>query len=168
MGKKRIPTLFPYLLTEVCERFPELKKISFMSSNPWDFSDELIDIIAKYPQIDRALHLPLQAGSTEILKRMKRFYSKEDYLNLVQKIERKIPKVEFTTDIIVGFPGETDKDFQDSVDVAKKVGFKRAYVARYSVRKGTFAAENYKDDISQKIKRERFHILDKLINKEAR
>jgi tRNA A37 methylthiotransferase MiaB len=165
MGKTRVPTLFPYLLEELC-KIKGLEKISFVSSNPWDFSNELINVIARNPQIDRMIHLPLQSGDDDILKKMNRFYSQSDYLDLISKIVKKVPEAEFTTDIIVGFPGETAKAFENTVKVCKIAGFKRAYVARYSPRKGTFASEHYKDDVSQKVKRERFHILDEMVNRE--
>lgn len=164
LGKTRIPTLFPYLLEEICQ-IKNFKKINFMSANPWDFSDELIEMIAKYPRINREIHLPFQAGDDEILKKMNRFYTKQEYLDLIKKIKTKIPEANFTTDIIVGFPGETEQQFQETVNLCKKVNFNVAYISEYSPRINTQAASKYQDDITNEEKNRRFHVLDKLINK---
>ncbi len=163
MGKKRIKSRFPELLENVAKR--NLDKISFISSNPWDFSDELIETIAKHKNIDRLIHLPFQSGNDEILKRMNRAYTKQEYLELVQKIKSKVKDVRFSTDIIVGFPGETDEQFLDTVDVCKKVGFEIAYINKYSPRLGTVSAKIFENDIPMKIKKERWVILDQLVNK---
>ncbi len=162
MGRNRIPTLFPYLLEEIA-KLP-FSKVNFLSSNPWDFSDELIDIIAKYKNINREIHLPVQSGDNEILKRMNRNYTREEYFDLIKKIKHKIPEVEFTTDIIVGFPSETEEQFQNTVDLCKQVNFNIAYIAYYSPRPGT-VAEKMEDNIEWKEKKRRFHVLDSLINK---
>lgn len=154
--------LFPKLLEEVAKK--DLQKISFVSSNPWDFSDELIETVAKYPNIDRLLHLPLQAGDDEILKKMNRGYSGKEYLDLVKKIREKIPNVRFSTDIIIGFPGEDEKAFQKTVELCKKAKFEIAYLNKYSPRKGTVSAKLYKDEIPQSEKKRRWNILNKLIN----
>jgi len=154
---------FAKLLEKVCS-FPQIKKIRFLSSNPWDFSDELIDCIAKHSQIDRYIHLPVQSGSNQILKKMNRGYTRQHYLQLIKKIRQKIPNAELGTDIIVGFPGETDKDFQDTVDLAKKVGFKLAFVAQYSPRPHTAASKLYQDNVPPAVKKQRWKILDDLIN----
>lgn len=163
MGKKRIKSRFPELLENVAKR--NLDKISFVSSNPWDFSDELVDVIAKYENIDRLLHLPFQSGNDEILKRMNRAYTKKDYLDLVNNIKSKVKNVRFSTDIIIGFPGETPEAFEDTVDVCKKVGFEIAYINKYSPRIGTVSAKFYKNDIPMKVKKERWVTLDNLVNK---
>ena len=163
MGKKRFKSLFPKLLEEVAQR--DLEKISFVSSNPWDFSDELIDTIAKYPNIDRLLHLPFQAGDNEVLKNMNRGYTSEEYLELVAKIKSKIPDVRFSTDIIIGFPGEDEKAFENTVELCKKVGFEIAYINKYSPRKGTVSAKIYKDEIPMSEKKRRWNVLNDLINK---
>jgi tRNA-2-methylthio-N6-dimethylallyladenosine synthase len=163
MGKKRFKSLFPQLLEKIAQK--KLDKISFVSSNPWDFSDELIEVIAKYKNIDRLIHLPFQAGDDEVLKKMNRGYSKKEYLDLIKKIKRKIPGVKFSTDIIIGFPGEDEKAFQNTVDVCKKVKFDIAYINKYSPRKGTVSAKLYKDEISQSEKKRRWNILNDLINK---
>jgi len=142
-----------------------IKTIRFFASNPWDFYDKLIDEIAQNKKIDRFIHLPVQSGSNKILKRMNRGYTRKDYLNLVNKIRRKISDSILGTDIIVGFPGETKKDFQDTVNLAKSVNFKVAFVAQYSPRPGTAAWKIYQDTISPQEKKRRWKILDDLINK---
>ncbi len=162
MGKRRLQSSFPKLLEEVAKK--NLEKISFVSSNPWDFSDELIDTISKYPNIDRLIHLPFQAGDDEILKKMNRGYTAKEYLDLVKKIKSKISNVKFSTDIIIGFPGEDEKAFQNTVELCKKVGFEIAYLNKYSPRKGTVSARLYKDNIPMKEKKRRWKILNNLIN----
>lgn len=159
LNRHRIPTLFPYLLESVAE-ISGLKKVSFISSNPWDFSDELIDVIARHKNIDRLLHLPVQSGSNDVLKRMNRWYTREEYLDLINRIRTKIPEMVFTTDIIVGFPGETLKDFADSVDLVKRVDFAKTFIAWFSPRPGTAAAKGMVDDIPIEEKQRRFHELD--------
>lgn len=144
---------------------PQIEKISFFTSNPWDFWDQLIEEIAVNPKIDRFIHLPVQSGSNRVLKLMNRGYTRESYLNLVKKIKSKIPDVVFGTDIIVGFPGETDKDFHDTLSLIKKVRFKLAFIARYSPRPGTVSFKLYPDDISAKVKKERWEVLDRIANK---
>ncbi len=140
----------------------DLEKISFMTSNPWDLKDEIIEAL-KLPKIDRYLHLPVQSGDDEILRRMNRHYKASDYLNLVKKIKKQIPKIQIGTDIIVGFPGESKKQFLNTFKLCKKVGFVKAYIAMYSPRPQT-AAFKFKDDILHEEKKRRFRILDKLIN----
>lgn len=159
LNRHRIPTLFPYLLESVAE-ISGLKKVSFISSNPWDFSEELIDVIAGHKNIDRLLHLPVQSGSNDILKKMNRWYTREEYLELIDRIRTKIPEMTFTTDIIVGFPGETRKDFEDSIDLVKRVNFAKTFIAWYSPRPGTSATKGMVDDISIEEKQRRFHELD--------
>jgi len=156
---------FVTLLREI-SKIDGITKISFFTSNPWDFWDELVDEIAANPKIDRFIHLPVQSGSNRILKLMNRGYTRESYLNLINQIKAKIPDVVFGTDIIVGFPGETDEDFQDTLNLVKEVGFKVAFVARYSPRPGTASARLYPDDIPAKIKKERWEILDQIANKD--
>ena len=163
LGRYRIPTLFPYLLEEVC-KIEGIKKVKFISSNPWDFSDKLIDVIAKNPKIDRNIHLPVQAGDDNVLKRMNRWYTRSQYMKLVEKIRKKIKGAQISTDIIVGFPGETMKHFENTVDLAKKVNFAYAYVAKYSARPNTAATKALSDDVDYAEKERRFHVLDKLIN----
>ena len=164
LGRHRIPTLFPELLDSVAG-IPGVRKLSFISSNPWDFSDELIAVIADNKNIDRLIHLPVQAGSDAVLKRMNRWYSREEYMGLIGRIRAAIPDARFTTDIIVGFPGETLEDFGATMDLERQVSFEKAYVAWYSPRPGT-AASKFSDDVPYEEKKRRWKQLDALINGE--
>lgn len=163
LGRYRIPTLFPYLLEEVAKL--GFEKVDFMSSNPWDFSDELIEVIAQNKNITRVVHLPVQSGDDNVLKRMNRWYTSEQYLTLISKIKSQIPDVKFTTDIIVGFCGETNEEFKNTVRLAKLVGFEKAYISMYSERPMTAATKVMKDNITHNVKRKRWQILENLINK---
>jgi len=131
---------FPDLLSDVA-KIEGLKRIRFMTSHPKDLSDKLLDVIAANPKIARHIHLPVQAGSSRILKAMNRRYSKEDYLALVDKIRAKLPDVSLTTDIMVGFPGETEEDIQDTIDVIRYAKYDQAFTFIYSIRSGTPAAK---------------------------
>lgn len=164
LNRLRIPTLFPYLLEDIC-KITGIEKIDFISSNPWDFSGELIDVIARNKKITRNIHLPVQSGSNTVLKRMNRWYDKDKYLGLIKRMKKKISDVRFSTDIIVGFCGETEKEFLETVDLAKKVGFYKAYLAMYSDRPMTAAHKVFEDDIPHEIKKKRWQILEELINK---
>lgn len=159
LNRHRIPTLFPYLLQTIAE-IPGVKKVTFLSSNPWDFSDELIEVMAQHQNVDRVLHLPVQSGSDAVLKRMNRWYTRAEYLELIDRIRAKMPDITFTTDIIVGFPGETRQDFEDSIDLVKRVEFAKTFIAWYSPRPGTAATKGIADDISIEEKQQRFHELD--------
>ena len=162
LNRHRIPTLFPHLL-ETIARIPGVTKVSFVSSNPWDFSDELIDVIARNANIDRLLHLPVQAGSTRVIASMNRWYTREEYLALIDRIRERIPGVRFTTDIIVGFPGETIEEFAETLDLVRRVRFEKAYVAWYSPRPGTQATKSMPDDVPIEEKQRRFRELDDLV-----
>ena len=133
------PVTFAQLLTEI-EKIEGLERIRFMTSHPKDLSDELIEVMAHSKKICKHLHLPVQSGSTDILKKMNRRYTKEQYLALVDKIKTAIPDISLTTDIIVGFPGETEEDFQDTLDIVRKVRYDSAFTFIYSKRSGTPAA----------------------------
>jgi len=163
LGRLRIPTLFPYLLEEVC-KIPGIEKVDFISSNPWDFSDELIEVIKTNKKIERHLHIAAQTGDNEVLKRMNRWYTREEFIRLLSKIKMEIPEMTFSTDIIVGFCGETEEQFQNTVDLVKHIQFTKAYVAMYSDRPMTAAHKAYKDDVPHKVKKKRWQILDDLIN----
>jgi tRNA-2-methylthio-N6-dimethylallyladenosine synthase len=163
LGRQRIPTLFPHLLEHICQ-IPSIEKIYFIASNPWDFSRELISVMKNNPKIDRIIHLPVQSGNNSILRRMNRWHTAKQYLALLEKIRRTVPNVQFSTDIIVGFPGETKKAFQDTVMLAKKAKFMKAFIACYSPRPNTLAAKKFKDDVPATEKKRRFRQLDKLIN----
>ncbi len=162
LSRHRIPTLFPYLLETVAS-LSRATKISFLSSNPWDFSDTLIDVISRHENIDRLIHLPVQAGSDAVLKRMNRWYTQAEYLALTERIRNKIPAVRFTTDIIVGFPGETEEDFEESKNVVRRVGFEKAYIAWYSPRPGTVGKQDMQDDVPFLEKKRRYRELDELV-----
>jgi len=166
LGRFRIPTLFPYLLEEVC-KIEGIKTVKFISSNPWDFSSRLIETIAKNPKVDRNIHLAVQSGDDEVLKRMNRWYTAKEYLNLVNKIKSKIKNAQISTDIIVGFPGETEEQFQNTLKLAKLANFAYGYISKYSLRPNTAATKAYRDNISHKEKDRRFEILDKLINQKG-
>ena len=133
------PMTFAQLLQEI-EKIEGLERIRFMTSHPKDLSDELIEVMANSKKICKHLHLPVQSGSTEILKKMNRRYTKEQYLQLVKKIKTAIPDISLTTDIIVGFPGETEEDFLETMDVVKQVRYDSAFTFIYSKRTGTPAA----------------------------
>ncbi|MFA5136250.1 MAG: MiaB/RimO family radical SAM methylthiotransferase [Patescibacteria group bacterium] len=163
LGKIRIPTLFPFLLDDVaCIGF---KRVDFISSNPWDFSNALIDVIVKNKNITRTIHLPMQSGDDSVLKRMNRWYTAKQYLALINKLRARIPNLKITTDIIVGFCGETEKEFENTVNLIKQVNFDKAYIAMYSQRPYTHATKHMKDDIPYNTKKKRWEILENLIYK---
>lgn len=155
---------FVKLLQEI-SKFDEIKIIRFLSSNPWDFHDELIDEIGKNKKIDRYVHLPIQSGSNDVLHRMNRGYTKESYLEIVEKLRKADPEITLGTDIVVGFGGETEKEFQETVDLAKEIDWHVGFVAMYSPRPGTAAHKLYPDDIPHHVKKKRWDILDEIINK---
>jgi len=143
-----------------------IERIRFVTSHPWDFNDEMIDIIAKYGNIMPYIHLPLQSGSDRILKLMGRRYTKEKYIELFDKIKTRIPNCSITTDIIVAFPGETEEDFNDTLEVVNKCKFDSAFTFIYSPRIGTPAAK-MKNDLTEQEKNERLYKLNEVINKYA-
>jgi tRNA-2-methylthio-N6-dimethylallyladenosine synthase len=164
LGRLRIPSLFPALLEEI-SKIKGLKIIDFISSNPWDFSEELTDVIARNKTISRHIHLSVQSGDNIVLTRMNRWYTREEYLALLDKLRKKIPDVTISTDIIVGFCGETKRQFNNTVSLAEKVGFSKAYVAMYSNRPMTAAHKALKDDVPYAEKKRRWKILEDLINR---
>ena len=143
-----------------------IPRVRFVTSHPWDFTTDMISVIAKYDNIMPYIHLPLQSGSTNILKKMGRRYTKEEYKNLFYKIKEMIPNCSITTDIIVGFPGETKEDFQDTIDLVNELKYDLAYTFIYSPREGT-PASIMKDDTSMEEKKIRLSTLNELINKYA-
>lgn len=159
------PCTFAELL-EAVAHVKGLKRVRFMTPNPKDMGDDVIEVIKNNPNICRHIHLPLQSGSTSLLRRMNRHYSKEQFLSLVYRIREAIPDVSLTTDIIVGFPGETDEDFEDTIDVVRKSGFDSAFTFIYSPRVGTPAAR-FEDKIPDEITKERFDRLLKCVGEEA-
>lgn len=154
---------FAQLLQEI-EKIDGLERIRFMTSHPKDLSDELIQVMAKSQKICRHLHLPIQSGSSRILEKMNRRYTKEHYLELVRKIREAVPDISLTTDIIVGFPGETEEDFRETLDVVRKVRYDSAFTFIYSKRTGTPAAA-MKDQVQEDVVKDRFDRLLKEVQK---
>ena len=148
------PVTFAQLLKRV-EKIEGLKRIRFMTSHPKDLSDELIEVMGSSEKICHHMHLPLQSGSSRLLSVMNRHYTKEDYLLLVEKLRKAVPDIALTTDIIVGFPGETEEDFEETLDMVRKVKYDSAFTFLYSKRSGTPAAA-MEDQIPEKVAKERF------------
>ena len=161
------PISFAKLLTMV-EEVEGIERIRFMTSHPKDLSDELIEVMAHSKKICKHLHLPVQSGSSRILKLMNRKYTKEHYLELVDKIKKAVPDISLTTDIIVGFPGETEEDFRETLDVVRKVRYDSAFTFIYSKRRGTKAAEmeDHTTDAEKKNRMERLLALQRDIASE--
>ena len=143
-----------------------IQRIRFITSHPWDFTDEMIDVISKYSNIMPYVHLPIQSGSNKILAMMRRRYTKESYIELFNKIKKKIPNVAISTDIIVGFPGETEEDFKETLDVVNTLKYDLAYTFIFSKREGT-PASLMKDDTSMDEKKERLARLNEKVNEYA-
>lgn len=160
------PMTFAELLREI-EKIEGLERIRFMTSHPKDLSDDLIEVMAKSKKICRHLHLPLQSGSTPLLKVMNRKYTKEQYLTLAEKIRTAIPDIALTTDIIVGFPGETEEDFEETLDVVRKVRYDSAFTFIYSKRTGTPAAA-MENQVPEDVVKDRFDRLLKEVQNISR
>lgn len=154
-------------LLRAISAFDQIKTIRFMTSNPWDFHDELINEIATNTKIDRFVHLPVQSGSNNVLYRMNRGYTRERYIEVVNKLRAADPEIVIGTDIIVGFPGETDEEFEETVSLAKEMDWKVGFVAIYSPRPGTASWRMYPDDIPHSEKKRRWEVLDQIINKDT-
>ena len=159
------PITFAQLLQEV-ERIEGLERIRFMTSHPKDLSDELIEVMKHSKKICRHLHLPLQSGSTKILTAMNRRYTKEQYLELAEKIRKEIPDMAITTDIIVGFPGETKEDVDETIDVIRRVKYDNAFTFIYSKRTGTPAAAM--EQVPEELVKEQFDRVLKTVQETAR
>ena len=157
-----------YTMTNLLEDVAKIgiPRVRFITSHPWDFTDDMIDVIAKYDNIMPYIHLPIQSGSSRILKLMGRRYTKEEYILLFNKIKNKVPNVAISTDIIVGFPGETEEDFKETIDVVDKLKYDLAYTFIFSKRIGT-PAYNMEDKVSMEEKKERLARLNELVNKYA-
>ena len=151
---------FSNLLYDVC-KIDGIERIRFISPHPKDFTDDVIKAIKDNKKISRIVHLPLQSGSTKVLKEMNRKYTKEQYLALAEKMRREIPDILFSTDIIVGFPGETEEDFENTLDVVRKMNYEQIFMFIYSRRVGT-VADKMENQIPEEIKHERFERLKKL------
>ncbi len=154
---------FPLLL-RIINSLPGDFQIKFLTSHPKDMSDELIKTIAECPKISKEIHLPLQSGDNTILKKMNRKYTISRYKNLIKKIRQKIPNAKISTDIIVGFPGETKKQFENTAKAMRNIKFSNAYIAKYSPRPGT-AAFKLKDNVPMSEKKRRWEILNEIIKK---
>jgi len=155
-----------YFMGELLEDIAKtgIPRIRFMTSHPWDFTDKMIDVIAKYDNIMPSIHLPVQSGSNKILKLMGRKYTKESYLELFDKIKKKIPRVTVSTDIIVGFPGETEEDFQETLDLVNYCKYDNAFTFIYSERDGTPACR-LKEVIPMDVREDRLQRLNEVVNK---
>lgn len=151
-----------YMLNEV----DGIQRIRFMTSHPKDLSDKLIEAFKKCDKLCKYIHLPVQSGSNKVLKEMNRKYTREAYLSLVKKIRKAVPEIAISTDIIVGFPGETEADFEDTLDLARQVQYDSAFTFLYSTRKGTPAAQR-EDQIPEEVKHQRFNRLVDVINESS-
>ena len=149
-------------LLKAINKIEGIERIRFVSPHPKDFTDDVIDAIASCDKVCKLVHLPLQSGNTKVLKEMNRKYTKEQYLNLVEKMKAKISNLTLSTDIIVGFPGETDEEFEDTLDVVKKVKFEQVYMFIYSRRVGT-PGDKMPNQIPEEIKHKRFDRLKELV-----
>ncbi len=150
------------LLEDIAKK--DIPRVRFMTSHPWDFTDEMIEVIGKYKNIMPSVHLPVQSGSSRILKLMGRRYTKESYLELFDKIKKVVPGVAISTDIIVGFPGETEEDFLETLDLVERCKYDNAFTFIFSAREGTPACK-LKDEVSLKEKEERLQRLNQVVNK---
>ena len=157
-------TSFAELLYEV-NKIEGIERIRFVSPHPKDFTDDVIEAIKKCDKVCKLIHLPLQSGNTKVLKEMNRKYTKEQYLNLVEKMKKEIPNVTFSTDIIVGFPGEIDEEFEDTLDVVEKVNFEQVYMFIYSRRVGT-PADKMENQVPEEQKHIRFNKLKMLVEQQ--
>ena len=149
-------------LLRAINKIDGIERIRFTSPHPKDFTDDVIDAIAECDKVCKLVHLPLQSGNSDVLKRMNRKYTKEQYLDLVQKMKNKIPDLTISTDIIVGFPGETDEEFEDTLDVVRKVNYEQVYMFIYSRRVGT-PGDKMVDQVPEEIKHKRFDKLKELV-----
>ena len=165
-NKEMIVNSFATLLMAINE-IKGIERIRFISPHPKDFTDDVIDAIKTSKHVCKQIHLPLQSGSTNILKAMNRKYTKEQYISLAEKIKKEIPEIVFSTDIIVGFPGETEEDFEDTLDVVKKVGFEQVFMFIYSRRVGT-VADKMEEQIPEEIKHKRFNKLKELVENQMK
>ena len=149
-------------LLKAINKIDGIERIRFVSPHPKDFTDDVIEAIANCDKVCKLVHLPLQSGNTNVLKAMNRKYTKEQYLNLVEKMKAKIPNLTLSTDIIVGFPGETEEEFEDTLDVVRKVRFEQVYMFIYSRRVGT-PGDKMENQIPEEIKHKRFDRLKALV-----
>ncbi|GAA0723184.1 tRNA (N6-isopentenyl adenosine(37)-C2)-methylthiotransferase MiaB [Clostridium malenominatum] len=163
-GKDLVPALSFSNLLRRLNNIDGLERVRFMTSHPKDLTEDVIDAISECDKLCEQIHLPVQSGSSRILKKMNRFYTREDYLNLVKKIKEKIPGVGLSTDIIVGFPGETEEDFEETLSLVKEVEYDTAFTFIYSNRQGT-PADKMDEQIPEDVKHNRFNRLIEAVNK---
>lgn len=149
-------------LLRAINKIDGIERIRFVSPHPKDFTDDVIEAIADCDKVCKLIHLPLQSGNTKVLKEMNRKYTKEQYLNLVEKMKNRIPNLTLSTDIIVGFPGETDEEFEDTLDIVRKVKFEQVYMFIYSRRVGT-PGDKMPNQVPEEIKHKRFDRLKELV-----
>ncbi len=154
-------------LLRAVNKIDGIEKIRFVSPHPKDFTDDVIEAIRDCEKVSKIVHLPLQSGSTNVLKAMNRKYTKEQYLSLVEKMEEMVPNIVFSTDIIVGFPGETEEDFEDTLDVVKKVHFEQVFMFIYSRRVGT-PGDRMENQIPEEVKHKRFDRLKELVESQIK
>lgn len=154
-------------LLEALNKIDGINRIRFISPHPQDMSDSVITALATLPKLCNYVHLPVQAGDNDVLKRMRRTYTREQYIVLVEKLRKAIPNLALSTDMIVGFPGETKEQFENSYKLYKEVAWDMCFLAQYSQRRGTFSAAHYPDDVSPKEKSRRWHKVNKLLVKIA-
>ena len=154
---------FADLLTEVAA-IPELARVRYVTSHPRHFSPRLIGVLADNPKVSRYLHLPFQSGANKILERMHRHYTREEYLNLVAELRRVVPDINLSTDVIVGFPGETDEHFQQSLELLEEIRFGQVFAFAFSPRPNT-PAGRYEDQVEESVKMDRLHRLFALTEK---
>ena len=154
-------------LLKAVNKIEGIERIRFVSPHPKDFTDDVIEAIRDCEKVCKIIHLPLQSGSSNVLKVMNRKYTKEQYLSLVEKMKEKIPNVVFSTDIIVGFPGETEEDFEDTLDVVNKVHFEQVFMFIYSRRVGT-PGDRMENQIPEEIKHKRFDRLKLLVESQIK
>lgn len=153
---------FASLLIEIHE-VDGLEKISFMTANPFDFTQDLVETLA-LPKVDRYLHMAVQSGSDRILERMNRRHTIEEYRELITRIRKAVPDISLGTDIIVGFPGETQEDFEQTLDLVREIGYSVVFMAMYSPRPGTAAEKLYEDDVPRTEKKRRHAVLSQLVD----
>ena len=154
---------FAHLIRQIAE-IEGVERIRFMTSHPKDLSDELIEVFRTCDKLCKNIHLPVQSGSTEIMQRMNRHYTRESYLEIVRKLREAVPEITISTDIIVGFPGETEEQFQDTLRMVEEVRYDSAFTFLYSIRKGTPAA-SYEEQIPEDVKHERFNRLVSMVDR---
>ena len=165
MRTEKIFTDIEYRLADLMDeiRKIDIPRVRFTTSHPWDFDDHLIEVLAKGGNLVDHIHLPVQSGSDEVLKIMARKYTREEYVELIQKIKEAIPNVSLTTDIIVGYPNETEEQFEETLSLYREVGFDTAYTYIYSPREGTPAAK-MQDNVPMEVKKERLQRLNAVVN----